>query len=234
MEPERYKNSILLNNLLREKEKRRMVLKQSTSTISLIAALFLLTGITALAQTPGMQPGSPTGQQPTPGQPGPNGSYPDAASPGSQASYADQSFLKDTLKDDQVQVQMSQMAQQKSTSDDVKVFSQSMIKIHTELDNQLKPLVKKFAISETQKPTKQQKQQIAKLETLSGPDFDAAYLQAMAIEQQHTLKEFKEEATGAQNLSLQSTAKSDEPTLTQNFQILQKLAATHNVSIENK
>ena len=211
-----------------------MLLKQSSNTISLIAALFLLTGVMALPQTPGMQPGSPTGQQPTPGQPGPNGSYPDAASPGSQASYADQSFLKDTLKDDQVQIQMSQMAQQKSTSDDVKVFSQSMIKIHTELDNQLKPLAQKFAISETQKPTKQQKQQIAKLEALSGPAFDAAYLQAMAIEQQHTLKEFREEATGAQNLSIQNTAKSDEPTLTQNFQILQKLAATHNVSIENK
>lgn len=211
-----------------------MILKQSSNTLSLITALFVLAGGMALAQTPGMQPGSPTGQQPTPGQAGPNGSYPDAASPGSQASYADQSFLKDTLKDDQVQVQMSQMAQQKSTSDDVKTFSQNMIKIHTELDNQLKPLVKKFAISETQKPTKKEKEQIAKLETLSGPDFDAAYLQAMAIEQQHTLKEFKEEAAGAQNLAIQNTAKADEPTLSQNFQVLQKLAQAHNVTIEDK
>lgn len=211
-----------------------MILKQSSNKASLIAAMFLLASVTALAQTPGMQPSAPTGQQPTPGQAGPNGSYPDAATPGSQASYADQLFLKDTLKEDQVQVQMSQLAQQKSASDDVKEFSQNMVKIHTELDNQLKPLVKQFAISPTQKPSKKEKQELAKLETLSGPDFDAAYLQAMAVAQQHTLKEFKQESTAAQNVALQNTAKADESILTQNFGVLQKLAQTHSVTLPSK
>lgn len=211
-----------------------MILQQSSNKLSLLAATFLLAGATALAQTPGMQPGSPTGQQPTPGQAGPNGSYPDASAPGSQASYADQMFLKDTLKDDQVQVQMSQLALQKSSSDDVKQFSQNMVKIHTELDNQLKPLVKQFAISETQKPSKKEKEQLAKLAPLSGPDFDAAYLQAMAIEQLHALKEFKDESKAAQNLALQNTAKADEPTLTQNFGMLQKLAQAHNITLASK
>lgn len=211
-----------------------MTLQPSTHKLSLLAAVFLLAGVTALAQTPGMQPGSPTGQQPTPGQAGPNGSYPDAAAPGTQASYADQMFIKDTLKDDQLQVQMSQLAQQKSPSDDVKQFSLSMVKIHNELDDQLKPIAKKFAISETQKPSKKDKEQLAKLEALSGPDFDTAYLQAMAATQQHTLKEFKDEATAAQNLTLQNAAKMDQPTLTQNFGILQKLAQAHNIQIASK
>jgi len=211
-----------------------MILKQSSKTISLLSALFLLSGLTAFAQTPGMQPGAPTGNQPTVGQAGPNGSYPDAAAPGTQASYADQMFLKDTLKDDQVQVQMSQLAQQKSSSDDVKKFSQNVVKVQTELDNQLKPLVKQFAISETQKPSKKDKEQLEKLQTLSGSDFDAAYLQAIAVEQQHALKQFKEEADAAQNLALQRTAKADQPILNQNFEVLQKLAAAHNVALDSK
>jgi putative membrane protein len=181
-----------------------------------------------------MQPGAPTGNQPTVGQAGPNGSYPDAADPGTQASYADQMFLKDTLKDDQVQVQMSQLAQQKSSSADVKQFSQSMIKVHTQLDDQLKPLVKQFAINETQKPSKKDKEQLDKLQALSGVGFDTAYLQAMAVEQQHTLKQFKEEADAAQNLSLQRTAKADQPLLLQNFEVLKKLAAAHNVTLDSK
>jgi putative membrane protein len=211
-----------------------MILKQSSKTISLLSAFFLLSALTAFAQTPGMQPGAPTGNQPTVGQAGPNGSYPDAAAPGTQASYADQMFLKDTLKDDQVQVQMSQLAQQKSSSDDVKKFSQNVVKVQTELDNQLKPLVKQFAISETQKPSKKDKEQLEKLQTLSGPDFDAAYLQAIAVEQQHALKQFKEEADAAQNLALQRTAKADQPILNQNFEVLQKLAAAHNVTLDSK
>jgi len=211
-----------------------MTLKQSSNKISLVAAFFLLSAVTTFAQTPGMQPGSPTGNQPTVGQAGPNGAYPEATAPGSQASYADQMFLKDTLRDDQMQVQMSQLALQKSSSDDVKQFSQSMVKVHTALDNQLKPLVQQFAISQTQKPSKKDKELLKKLQALSGPDFDTAYLQATAVAQQHTLKEFKEEADAAQNLSLQRTAKADQPVLNQNFGVLQKVAAAHNITLDNK
>jgi putative membrane protein len=208
------------------------------SRISSLAVLSLA-GIAALAQMPagggGMQQSSPNQQQPATNQPGGPGN-PNTGMPSDQQpapSVADQAFLEDTLQADVTQVQMSQLAQQKSTSDDVKQFSQQIVQLHTQLDNQLKPLAKQLEVSAPQKPSKKEKQEIDKLEALSGPDFDAAYLQAMAKEQQHTLKEFKSEES-TQNPMIQKATKIDEPVLTQQLQVLQNLAQTHNIPLESK
>jgi putative membrane protein len=203
--------------------------RQSTE-ISFVAVL-LLAGATAFAQQPNsmQQQQTPAQQQTTPGQP--NSSLPGAdTSAPSTPSFADQAFVEDTLKNNQAQVQMSQLAQQKASSGDVKDFSQRMIQIHTQLNQQLVPLAKQLDVSQNQKPSKEQKKEIAQLEQLSGPDFDTAYLQAMAKEQEHSLKQFKSEQS-AQNPMIQKAAKMDEPVLTQHYQILQKIAQTHNVTI---
>ena len=89
-------------------------------------------------------------------------------------------------------------------------------------------------VDEPKGPSKKQKQEIAKLETLSGPDFDTAYIQAMAKQQQHDLKEFKSEASSGQNPNIQQAAKQDEPVLTEHFEVLQKLAQAHNVTLESR
>lgn len=202
----------------------------------LLAGFLLFAGAAMVAQQPGspggMQPSSPTpgAQQTMPGQPG-------SSLPGNQAaapSYADQAFVRATLQDDESQVQLSQLAQQKSTSNDVKQFSEQMVKVHTELDTQFKPIAQQFDIKDPQKPSKKVKKELTKLQTLSGSDFDAAYLQEMAKDQQHSLKEFTDEQKLAQNPALQKAAKEDEATLNQNFDVLQKIAASHNVTISEK
>jgi putative membrane protein len=196
-----------------------MSIRQSRREISFLAVL-LLSGTTAFAQMyGGMQQSMPAPQQ----QPAPNSSSP-------TPSFADQSFVEDILKNNQTQVEMSQLAQQKASSGDVKGFSQRMIQIHTTLNDQLKPIAQQLGINQTQKPSKEEKKAIAQLQQLSGTDFDTAYLQAMAKEQEHSLQQFKHQES-SQNLIIQKVAKADEPVLLQNFQILQKLAETHNVTI---
>jgi putative membrane protein len=213
-----------------------MTPQHSRREISFIAVL-LLAGATAFAQQPQnmQQQSSPAQQQqPTPGQSNATSSIANADSPSpSGPNFADQSFIEDTLKDNQAQVEMSQLAQQKASSGDVKEFSQHMIQIHTQLNQQLAPLAKQLAVNENQKPSKEAKKEIAQLEQLSGPDFDTAYIQAMVKEQQHSLKEFKSEES-AQNPMIQKATKIDEPVLTQHFQILQKIAQTHNVPLDAK
>jgi putative membrane protein len=202
-----------------------MSIRQSTE-IS-FAAVLLLAGAAAFAQQPQQQ--QPAQQQPTPSQTNSSLASPDSSAP-STPNFADVSFVEDTLKNNDAQVQMSQLAQQKASSGDVKEFSQRMIQIHTQLNQQLVPLAKQLDVSQNQKPSKQQKKEIAQLEQLSGPEFDTAYLQAMAKEQEHSLKQFKGEES-AQNPMIQKAAKMDEPVLTQHYQILQKIAQSHNVTI---
>jgi putative membrane protein len=205
-----------------------MSIRQFYTEISFLAIL-LLASTTAFAQMGGgAHQSMPATQQPS------SNSVPandNASSP--TPSIADQSFVEDTLKGNETQVEMSQLAQQKAFSGDVKEFSQHMIQIHTQLNQQLAPLAKQLSVNENQKPSKQEKKELAQLEQLSGQDFDTAYLQAMAKEQEHSLKEFKSEES-TQNPMIQKATKIDEPVLTQHYQILQKIAETHNVTLESK
>ncbi len=210
---------------------------RSTKGTLLITAAVLWAGGAAAAQAPGSNPGGtqpqPSQQQPAPGAPGsPTTGMPDATQ-GNQA-YGDQIFVHDTMEGDDAQVQMSQLAEQKSSSPDVKQFGQKMVQVHSELNSQLEPAVKQLGVSEPKGPSKKQKQQIEKLQALSGPDFDTAYIQAMAKQQQHDLKEFKNEAQSGQNPGVQEAAKQDEPVLSEHYQVLEKLAQAHNVTLESK
>lgn len=205
--------------------------------ILLMAAVLPWACAAAMAQQPGGAQQSPSTpqQQPTPNGPGGAGNPAMAnVDQGPQQSPADQMFVHDTMEGNDAQVAMSQLAQQKSSSQDVQQFGQKMVQIHSELNDQLRPAAKQLGVDEPKGPSKKEKQEIAKLETLSGPDFDTAYIQAMAKQQQHDLKGFKDEASSGQNPNIQQAAKQNEPVLTEHFQVLQKLAQAHNVTLESK
>jgi putative membrane protein len=217
------------------KEKREMKTLRSSRDFFLIAAV-AVAGAVALAQQPGGAGQSPSGQPPTPGQTAPNS--PSVNQPGMQdnnspQSYGDQSFIHKTMEDDVAQEQMGQLAAQKSQSDDVKQFGQKMAQIHEQLTNQLMPVAKKLGVDEPKQPSKKDRQEIEKMQSLSGPDFDAAFIKAMLKDQQDDLKGFQNEAQGAQDPNIQQLAKMDEPVLNQHLQILQKIAQAHNVTEES-
>ncbi|HEY1805591.1 MAG TPA: DUF4142 domain-containing protein [Terracidiphilus sp.] len=190
-----------------------------------------------MGQTPGGSGGTaPQGEQST--TPGQGNSPTGPELPGAQGnatpSFADQSFVRKTLEDNQAQVEMGQLAAQKSSSADVKQFGQKMADIHEQLTAQLKPVAKKLGVSEPKSPSKKEKEEIAKMQSLSGADFDAAFIKAMMKEQQSDLKDFKSEAQSAQDPAVQQLAKLDTPVLSQHLQILQQLAQSHNVTIASK
>lgn len=208
----------------------------------------LLAGAMAVAQDgqPGMGGGqespTPGQQQPEPGQnpntPGNPGGYPGAGPAGTQGSmsqsYADQAFVTKTLSNSAAESQMSQLAAQKSPSPDVKQYGQKMVKIHSELTQQLQPLAQMLGVKGEQKPSKKDKKQIEQLKTLDGPAFDQAYIKAMAKDQKHDVKSFKDEQTAAQSPTIKKAAQMDEPVLSQHLQILQQLAQNHNVTLASK
>jgi putative membrane protein len=219
-----------------------MISGRTGKRILLMAAVLPWACAATMAQQPGgaqqQSPSTPQQQQ-TPNGPGSAGNPAMAGAdqnsqPELQQSLGDQIFVRDTMEGDDTQVAMSQLAQQKSSSPDVQQFGQKMVQIHSELNDQMKPAAKQVGVDEPKGPSKKEKQEIAKLEALSGPDFDTAYIQAMAKQQRHDLKEFKDEASSGQNPNIQQAAKQDEPVLTEHYQVLQKLAQAHNVTLESK
>ncbi len=96
-----------------------MIAKRPARKLLIFSALAVLSGAMAMAQS---QPGGMGQQQPTPGQqPGMQsnpGEMPGAADAGNAPSIADQAFVRAIMESDAAEVQLGQLAQEKSQSDD--------------------------------------------------------------------------------------------------------------------
>ncbi len=214
-----------------------MQLKRITYTLRLSAGTVLLSGFVALAQAPGspQQPTMPS-QQPTsptaPGNPGAGpGAYPGTAPTGQD--YAEKAFVTKALEGGDAEVQLGQLAQQKSQSNDVKQFAQKMVSDHTQMaDKWFKPVAQQLGVSEPKGPSKKDKKELAKLQGMSGEDFDREYITMMVKDHQQDLKDFKDEAQVAQDPSLKQVAEQGSNIISQHLQLIEQIAKTHNVAVE--
>jgi putative membrane protein len=229
----------------RKKEGSGMNSSRLCKVIFLYTTAAALACAVAIAQQPGMSTPQNPGQQAPPGQSpaqppnpnntaGPGDNMPGMQGNANQPSMIDQSFVRKTMEDDEAQVQIGQMAQQKSTSDDVKQFGAKMADIHSQLTDQLKPIAKELGVSQPKGPSKKDKEEIARIQTLSGADFDAAVIKALMKYQQTDLKGFKDESETAQDPNVLQVAKMDYPVLSQHLQLLQQIAQAHNVTVESE
>jgi len=210
-----------------------MMSKKMCNRILLSSASTLLATVIAVAQT---QPGGGGQQQPNmPNQPtSPMGAPGMDSGLASQQAMADQSFVRKALEGGAAEVQLGQLAQQKSQSDDVKQFGQKMVQDHTQLGDQMKPVAQLVGVKEPKGPSKKDKELITKLEGLSGQQFDEAYIQAMVKDHKQDLKEFKDEAQAAQNPNVKQVAQQGAGVISQHLQMIQQIAQTHNVTTEGK
>jgi putative membrane protein len=213
----------------------KLIAVKMSNKILACSAAVLLAAATATAQ---MQGGSGAQQStPNPQQQMPNSSSPAMAGAGNSAptpqQFSDQAFVKKALEGGETEVQLGQLAQEKSQSTDVKQFAQKMVHDHTELaDKMMKPIAKQIGVSEPKGPSKKDKQLIAKLQGLSGNDFDQAYIQAMVKDHKQDLKEFKDEGQATQDPNLQKATQVGTSLISQHLQLIEQIAQNHNVSVQ--
>jgi putative membrane protein len=210
-----------------------MISKQMCSRVLFWSASTLLASAMAVAQNqPGgmMQP-----QQNMPNQ------QPAIANPGatgldstSEQLLVDQAFVRKALEGGTAEIQLGQLAEQKSQSEDVKQFGEKMVDDHTQLGNQMKPIAKQLGVKEPDGPSKKDKQLLAKLDGLSGPQFDEAYIQAMLKDYKQDLRDFKDEAQATQNPNVKQAAQQGAGVISQHLQMIQQIAQSHNVPIDRK
>ena len=213
-----------------------MITKRMCSRILLCSASTLLVSAMAVAQ---YQPDG-AGQQQQPNMPNQQPVTPSTGTMGpdsrlaNQQAMADQAFVKKALEGGAAEVQLGQLAQEKSQSEDVKQFGQKMVEDHTQLDDQMKPIAQQMGVKEPKGLSKKDKQLMAKLQGLSGQQFDEAYIQAMVKDHNDNLKEFKDEAQSAQNPNLRQAAQQGAGVISQHLQMIEQIAQSHNVATEGK
>jgi putative membrane protein len=194
--------------------------------IRIIAIAGVLSAATALAQAPQQNPAQPQPTFPGGTEPGrsPIG-QPDATSSNSlDHSMMDKAFVRKAIEGGLAEVQLGQLALQKSQNGDVKQFAQKMVDDHTQMGDQMKIVAVKVDVKPPTSPSKKDKAMIAKLETLSGPDFDKAYIKTMVKDHQQDEKDFKEESQLATIPEVKEAAMAGEHVINSHLQMIEQLA----------
>jgi putative membrane protein len=201
------------------------------------SATVLLAAATAVAQTPQGPPGG--GQQPNmPSQPTSPGANTPGAAPGTATTaqqFGDQSFVAKAIESGDAEVQLAQLAQQKSQSNDVKQFAQKVASDHSQMSEKwFKPEAKQLGMSTPKGPDKKDRKMIAKLQTLSGQQFDDEYIQLMLKDHKQDLKDFNDEAGATQDPNVKQIAQQGANILQQHLQMIEQVAKNHNVPVTGK
>ena len=127
------------------------------------------------------------------------------------------------------EVQLGQLASEKGSSDDVKQFGQQMMTDHTKLGDQMKQVALQFGVTPPTSMSKKDKELMAKLQGLSGTQFDNAYIVAMVKDHKKDAEDFKAEAQQTQNPALQQVTRQGEQVIDQHLQMIDKIAESHNL-----
>jgi putative membrane protein len=200
-------------------------MKETLIRISMMCGVALVSGAMGLAQMRTASPPTET-QTPTNGDNGLNANQ-QLAQPPSNA-IQDKDFVHSALEGGMAEVQMGQLATQKGSTDDVKQFGQKMVQDHTQISDHMKEVAQQLGVSEPKGLSKKDKGEVAKLNSLSGPEFDKAYIVAMVKDHKKDLSDFRAEAQNTQNPAVKQLAQQGAQVIDQHLQMAEQLAKAHN------
>ncbi len=122
-------------------------------------------------------------------------------------------FAVKTTSRSMLEIQASELAQQKSSNQRIKDFSAMIVDDHVKVGDDLKSLAGMKNITLPPAPGEDHMDQLKKLTEKSGADFDKAYADIMIDEHEKSIKAFEEMASNASDADLRAFAAKYLPTL---------------------
>jgi len=204
-------------------------------TLALTSAV-LLCPVALLAQLD-QEPLSPAQQQPMQQQQHPSGhpatqtAHNDSnATPGlTGQEMKDKIFLRKTTEGGLAQVALGKLAADKGTSDDVKAMGSKMVADHTQLATEMKPIADSMGIRLPRDMNKEDKTKYEQLASLSGDEFDKAYILAMVQDHRKDWREFHEELMATNDPSLKAEIEKGEAVIRDHMKMAVKMAKDRNI-----
>jgi putative membrane protein len=138
----------------------------------------------------------------------------------------DKEFVKKALEGNMAEVQMGQLALQKSSDDQVKQFAQRMVDDHGKMLDQLKPVAQQMGVKVPEGPSKGQMKNMDKMKGLSGDAFDQAYIKSMVKDHKNDDSEFRQEAQSTQNPQLKQMVMQSDQIIQSHLQQIQEISKT--------
>jgi putative membrane protein len=148
------------------------------------------------------------------------------------ADNPDSSFYKKAAEGGLAEVQMGQLAQDKSSTQSVKDFGAMMMKDHSAANDKLKGIAEGKGIKLPTSPSVVQMASKGKLDVLTGNTFDKSYIKGMVKDHQEDIAEFQKEASNGQDPDAKAFAAATLPTLKMHLKKIQEIAAAQGVKVD--
>jgi putative membrane protein len=148
-----------------------------------------------------------------------------ASGASAKSGASDQQFVKKAAEGGLAEVELGQLATSKASNDAVKQFGQKMVDDHGKANDELKSIAQQKSITLPTELNAKDKAEKARLEKLSGAEFDKAYMQHMVKDHKKDVAEFQKESTSAKDSDVKQFASKTLPTLQEHLQLAQQTAS---------
>lgn len=191
----------------------------------------LLIAATAGAQQPGMENSNPNQMEQggSVGAPGELGLSPNGPEHVDVQAMQDRFFVTAVMRGSIIDTRLSRLALAKSSSSDVKQFAQKIIDDSGGISADVGRAGRQSHIHPSAKLSDKEKALLARLQGLSGEQFDRAYIRWMVRHSKGAHEGFKIEAGRAETSALQQAAGRCEPVIASHLEAARQLAAAHHV-----
>ncbi len=140
-----------------------------------------------------------------------------------QGADQDKQFIMTASQSDYTEMKFSKLAEDKSTNPKVQAYAKKMIADHTKLEAEMKPFADQMGVTPVTTLDATHQQQFDQMSSLSGMDFDKAYMSAMDTDHHASLTAFQTEESSTTNAPLKATVKKGEKVVAQHTEMADKM-----------
>ena len=133
--------------------------------------------------------------------------------PKASLPHRDVKFLQEAAAGGMAEVELGRLATQKAMRDEVKQFGTRMVDDHTKANDDLKAVASANGVTLPAGTDKKVQKEMARLEKLSGGDFDRAYMSGQVKDHRKAVHEFREHAKSKKENDAKAFAARTLPTL---------------------
>jgi putative membrane protein len=137
--------------------------------------------------------------------------------------FDDKEFVQNGLSGGILEVKLGELAMTKASNDLVKKFGERMTKDHAKVNEELTTVAKAMQVTVPDKMNDNHQKEFDKFGTLSGAEFDKAYIDFMVKDHEHDVKMFKKATTEAKNSQLRVFATKTLPGLEEHLKMAKEI-----------
>jgi len=136
----------------------------------------------------------------------PGTNQPQTPSGSNQASPEETQFLKDAAMDNMSEIQLAQMAQNKTQNDQVRQYAQMLVTDHQNAQKEIRKLAQQYGVNLPGQLDQKHQDEMDRMSNVSGNQFDQQFVELAVTDHQRAVDMFQKAAQNAQSQDIRKFA----------------------------